>query len=122
MSESLRVAFVEDNADLREAIVAYFEVSGLEVAAYSSAEAAIDGLGAFDARVVLTDLSLGRGLGGRELAHRLRSDVRHERRKIIALSGDAAAVPIGDGVFDQVVQKPIDLDQLVAIVRQLGAS
>jgi CheY-like chemotaxis protein len=112
------VAFVEDDPDLREAVAAYFKVSGYATAQFESAIEALEALREHPVDVVVTDLGLGRGNGGRELAHALRADPRTRGIRLLCLTGDIDAAST-ERVFDAVMAKPVDLDELVDAVRKL---
>ena len=120
MARTTEVAFVEDDPDLREAVVAYFKVSGFDTAQFECAQDALIALREHPVDVVVTDLGLGRGTGGRELAHALRSDPRTRGIRVLCLTGDIdAAIDDTGTLYDAVLAKPVDLDELVEAVRKL---
>jgi CheY-like chemotaxis protein len=118
-----RIAVVEDNADNRLLIRAILEDQYL-LEEYEEGEAALDGLAAAHADLVLLDISLP-GLDGVEVLKRIRANSALRALPVIALTAHAMS---GDrekylnAGFDEYVTKPI-VDEVIllsAIQRLLG--
>lgn len=112
-----RILIVEDDADVREALADALSEDGTEVVM------AVDGIDAL-ARlreglrpsVILLDLRLPR-LGGEGFLRELRADPRFEHVPVITMTGGSGAAQGTDIVAR--LQKPIDVDDLRAIVMSL---
>ena len=114
------VALVEDDEDLRDAVVAFLAHTGFEIAGYETADDALLAVRARPVDVLVTDLSLGRGGSGLDLARQVREDERTRSTRILALSG--APTRAREHVFfDESVLKPIDLERLARLVADLAA-
>lgn len=111
------VLLVEDDEDSREMMAEYLGSLGyvVEVAA-TGPEALARGLSLVPA-VVLLDMSLP-GLGGLEVAARLRADPSTRDVPIVALTGRELEAA-DRATFAAVVMKPADLDRLHGLVRDL---
>jgi DNA-binding response OmpR family regulator len=119
-----KVLLVEDNSDLREMIATALEENGFAV------ESAPDGLTALalqrnaPAEVVVTDIFLPAG-DGIETIITLRRDFPSSR--IVAISGGARSMNIDYLPLalklgaDKALEKPFDVDELVAAVREVAA-
>jgi CheY-like chemotaxis protein len=114
-----RVLVIDDVLASAEAVAMVLELAGHEVRTARSTEEAIGIALSFGPAVVISDLHLGNGPDGYELAERLRADPRHEGARLLALSGlDAPqdrnrALAAG---FDLVLTKPVDPTRLLALV------
>ena len=93
----VRILLVEDDATVREAVAAYLTRAGHDVDPVADGEAAVEHFTARPADLVLLDLMLP-GLGGLEVARRLRS-MRRDLPLIMKEIGpawQALAVSVGD--------------------------
>jgi DNA-binding response OmpR family regulator len=111
---------IEDDADTRDAYVAYLEMAGFIVEAASSGT---DGLHLAQLRqplAILLDLSLTDG-DGRELHRRL---CNHDRTRdiVVAAVTGRSLVHEERAQFARVFTKPIDLDRVVEWLRELRSS
>ena len=118
-------AFVVENTD--EIRVLYAEALTSRGAAVQSAEtpeAALQATAQFLPDIVITDLTFG-GLrrDGLWLLSQFRSSWRLRRARIIAITGHQLDATWRDPhAFDAVLTKPIDIEQLIALVERLGRS
>jgi len=113
-----RVLVVDDDADtlsMLEFLLRYF---GFDVAAAGSGAQALDLLSSRPADVVLTDMSMP-GIDGVELTRRLREDPRFRQIPIIVLSALPLLPETLQGRVDAFLQKPVDLERLLAAIRQV---
>ena len=119
----LRVLLVDDNKDAREVLAELLERLSCDV------QTAGDGLEALDMtrirqpQVLLLDLQMPR-LGGIETAKELRRRFSAGESlpfRLIAVTGDVDSQShlIQDGLFDQVMTKPVGLAQLRDVLRQV---
>jgi CheY-like chemotaxis protein len=111
-----RILIVEDDADFRDALATALRDAGLEV---DGAEDGVDALerlrsGPYPA-VVLLDLGLPR-LDGEQFLREIRADPRLEHLPVITLTAGKTRAE-GDVVAR--LHKPVDLDDLLAIVGSL---
>jgi CheY-like chemotaxis protein len=117
----LRVLIVEDNAASREALRLLMEQHGRQVRAVGDGAAALAEAGEFRPDVVLLDLGLP-GMGGYEVAQKLRALPGLAETRIVAVTGHAQpldvvvshqagidthlAKPVDPSVLEQVLQHP----------------
>ena len=113
-----RVAFVDDEAEVRRANGQSLRLAGFEPVLFESGEAALEGIGDDFAGVVVTDLRMP-GIDGLELLRRLSE--RDDDLPIILISGHAdvatAVAAVKRGAYD-FLSKPYAPDQLVTCVRR----
>lgn len=117
-----RVAVVEDNPDNRLLIRVLLEPH-YELAFYETGAEALAGLLDFDPRVILMDISLP-DLAGPEVLAKLREDPRFGDRKAIACTAHAMDGDREDLLakgFDAYLSKPIEFDELLAMIQRLMA-
>jgi PAS domain S-box-containing protein len=116
----LRVLLVEDEAEVRQVVRHHLESLGCVVGDFGTAEqalASIDDHAGFD--LLLTDVALGPGMRGTELARRVRS--RWPAAAVLLMSGYAAETT-EEGAW-AVLRKPFDRAELAgAITRSLAAA
>lgn|GEM_PF-3124145 len=114
------VVIVEDDEDHRTMLVNLLAADTHLVRAYASAEDAHAAVLARTPDIVITDLQLG-GVAGWTLAEMLRSDARTRHVALVAVTG--AVDPRREVVthFDAYLPKPIDLDVLLELVRNLAS-
>lgn len=112
------ILIVDDNpANLKLARLVLV-AAGYEVRTAVDAEAALALLESFAPRLILMDLQLP-GMDGLELTRKLKSDPRHRRVVVVALTANAMK---GDDVkaraagCDGYITKPIDIDVLAKTV------
>ena len=116
------VLLIEDNADTREVLKLMLEVEG---AAVETAEAGEAGVRAAKRRrpdVVLCDIGLP-DIDGMEVVRRLRS-THAETMRCIALTGYGQAEDVRQAIdagFDAHLTKPVNLDQLMALLASDGS-
>ncbi len=118
----LRVMVVDDNEDGAEALSEALEYMGY------TTRVAHDGLGAlriareFGPQVALLDIGLP-AMDGYELAERLRSEPEHADIRLVAITGygqESDRRRSREAGFDAHHVKPIDVEQLAALVRDLS--
>ncbi|ODN71162.1 response regulator [Methylobrevis pamukkalensis] len=116
--ETQFVAVVEDEADLREAVVDYLEAKGLDVTGVRDGRALRDLVAARRVDLVILDLALP-GEDGLSLCRWLR---RETRAGIIMATGSSQPIDRVVGLeigADDYVVKPYDLRELLARVRSV---
>jgi CheY-like chemotaxis protein len=122
----IRVVLVEDNSDTRVMLSDTLHYCGAVVTAYQSAEAVIADLTEVRPNVLICDLSMP-GIDGLEFMRRVRAlpPERGGRVPAIAITAYyedfAAAVALEVG-FDAYVTKPIKLEGLCKLVKELAAT
>lgn len=122
--EGLRVLVVDDDADGRLAIVTYLRRLGATASEASSVETALDVLRVDGHDVVLSDIGMPTE-SGLTLARRLREGHEGAPDKLVLLamsgftSGTARRVALDSG-FDAMVNKPVDLRALAALLKAVA--
>lgn len=111
---SLRVLVVDDYEDMRRSLCALLELWGHETCVAADGLEALRRVVDFCPDVVLLDLVLP-GMGGYEVARRLRQQFNGPPPWLIALTGCPAPRNLADALeadFDQYLTKPCDPDRL----------
>jgi DNA-binding response OmpR family regulator len=114
-----RIAFVDDDADLRETIASYLELRGFDVSTHESTEETLRDHDNRPFDIVVTDLSLRGASGGAELARMLRA--RNHPPILVAMSGSAEAMQRHADTFDATVLKPVTLEPFIRQLHSLIA-
>jgi K+-sensing histidine kinase KdpD/CheY-like chemotaxis protein len=120
----LRVLVVEDNVDTAAAVSMLLTQAGCETNIVHDGAAALEAAETFCPNAVLLDIGLP-GLNGYEVARRLRSDSRHPRLRLIAVSGYGQAQDqqrSKDAGFDYHLVKPVDLQALMGLLASESTS
>ena len=114
---------IEDNADTRDVLKLMLEVEG---AAVETAEGGEAGVRAAERRrpdLVLCDIGLP-DIDGLEVARSLRRNTTLAGTRLIALTGYGQAEDVRQAInagFDAHLTKPINLDQLMALLASDGS-
>ncbi len=109
------VLLVEDEEDLRESIRDALELNGYAVVAARDGQEALDELGRIEhVCVVLLDLLMPR-MNGWEFFANLRARAEFVSVPVIVHSSAPSRAPAG---VARVLQKPTQLDQLLAVIRE----
>jgi two-component system response regulator FixJ len=118
MTDSIRVALIDDDAAILDSLRLYFERRKLKVSCFSTSNeflAAIDSFAQFDC--VVSDVRMP-GMSGLELVGHLK--IRNLNRPIVLITGhgdiDMAVSAIKMGAFD-FIEKPFDETRLLASIR-----
>jgi DNA-binding response OmpR family regulator len=112
---------IDDHEDSREVVAAWLRMEGWSVLEFERAEPALDAVLQGGPCIVLTDLTLP-GMSGADLASRLRDEASLLGVPIIALTG-RSDVAFGPGeLFDELVVKPFDPEELLAAVARAASS
>jgi CheY-like chemotaxis protein len=114
----MRVLLIEDDDLIRSTLAETLSDEGIEVDGLANAEDALVLLGAGQVPdVLVTDINLGPGIDGVDLADMARA--RHPDVEIVFISGQ----PFGTegralGVHERFVRKPFTPSDLAAVIRQ----
>jgi len=116
----LRVLIVEDEVDLRDAMVDYLLLEGCRVSGASGVREALPWLTSPELGVVVLDLGLPEGDGLSQLLPHLD---RRRHGLVLATSRGRLEDRIRgyDGGADAYLVKPVDLRELVSVIRGLGS-
>ena len=116
-----RIMVVDDNVDAATAIATLLEIGGYWVMTAHDPQSAIEKAQSTVCEVIVLDIGLP-GMSGYELATRLRAPPVSSRARLVALTGygqstdEGAAKAAG---FSGYLVKPVDADQLLALVAEL---
>lgn len=120
MTEKISLLLVEDEPFIRDIIAVALEDVGLSVIAIESgaeAVAIIDGK-EIEVSALITDVRLGKGLDGWEVARRCRRI--KSALPVVYMTGDSAADWASAGVPGSILlQKPFAMQQIVAAISTL---
>lgn len=112
------VLVVEDDVDTRAVLCFMLEAEGARVESAATGQDAVDAAGRMRPQVVLCDIGLP-DIDGLEVARRLRGNAALAATRLIALTGYGQAEDVRQAIeagFDAHVTKPINLDQLMALL------
>ena len=116
-----RVLVVEDDTDVREVVLEYFELMGVAAVGAENGRAALEILErGFIPSVVLTDLAMP-DMDGASLIRALRQNPAHARVPVVVASAMGARGLAGLEVH-AVFGKPVEMQRLVAELRTLAPS
>ncbi len=123
-SSDRRVLVVDDNVDSAESLATLLEMLGDRTRIAYDGEDALDAAADFEPHAVLLDIGLPR-LSGHEVARALRDRPGGDRLLLIAMSGwgqDEDRRRSQQAGFDHHLVKPLDLDQVTALLDAHRAS
>ena len=116
-----KVLIIDDNEDAAESLSAFLEESGLSCASALDGPSGLDAVASFAPDTILIDLGLP-GLDGYEVARRIRGLPDGDKYLAIAITGygrDRDRERSAEAGFDAHLVKPVDLDQLLTILRTM---
>jgi CheY-like chemotaxis protein len=118
----MRVLLIEDDEIIRSVLSETLDGDGFEVDGLANAEDALILLGAGQVPdVLVTDISLGSGLNGFDLADLARA--RHPDVEVILISGTTPDLGRrAAGRHERFLQKPFAPEQLAAKIREAGGA
>lgn len=119
---SARILLIDDNRDAVDTLAHLLRGEGHEVAVAHTGEAGLAQSQGFAPDYVVVDVGLP-GINGFEVAHALRQAPKTARSVLVALSGYSARNMRERGMqagFNHYLTKPVDLDQLAAIIVARG--
>jgi signal transduction histidine kinase len=118
------VLIVEDSFDTLDLLSAFFESRGCRVMTASSAKEAAELVGKEKPGIILSDIGMP-DEDGYELLMRLRREPGLEKIPAIAISGYATHEDYAralDSGFSAHLAKPVDLEELLAVIQKLNAN
>ena len=120
MNGKSKVAIIDDEADMRESVAQWLQLSGFEPVAFEAAEPALKVLGPDFAGVVISDIRMP-GMDGMALLRRLQSIDPGLPVILMTGHGDVpmAVEAMRIGAFD-FVEKPFEPDRLAELCQRAG--
>ncbi|MBI4492909.1 MAG: response regulator [Chloroflexi bacterium] len=123
MDEAQRILVIDDQRPVAEMLLAVLQELGYEVRVCVDAERAVQRALAFQPHLVILDLVMP-GLSGKDVLRELRAQPATAQTPVLLVTAyHAAAEQLqahpGEGV--QILEKPFDIEALVARVRQMIA-
>ena len=118
MARAMKVAIVDDEADMRQSISQWLALSGFDTETYASAEEALKGIGAEFAGVVVSDIKMP-GMDGMAFLKRLMSLDSGLPVIMITGHGDVpmAVEAMRVGAFD-FLEKPFNPDRMTELAKK----
>ncbi|WP_158643074.1 response regulator [Pseudoduganella lurida] len=113
----LRALLVDDNADAVEMLGALLELKGIAVRTAGDGATALAALREEQPDIAILDIGLP-DMSGHQLARLMRT-ATGDALPIVALSGDAVPDAADSQVFDRLLDKPVRIDALLAVMRAL---
>jgi CheY-like chemotaxis protein len=118
-----RVVVLDDDEDSREPFAMFLRMSGFSVEELSTGEETLASVARETPSLIVMDIALGGPMDGYEVARRLRASDTSKLVRLVALTGYSTAVVKGEGdLFDAVLTKPVDVDDLVRVVKSLAGA
>ena len=116
MMQRARILVVDDEVNIRSALVTLLTKQGYETSGVSSGEEALEELGREPAGLVMTDLKMP-GIGGLEFIRRLKAGWPETEVVVMTAYGsiDTAVEAMRSGAYDYLT-KPIDRDRCALII------
>jgi len=119
-----RILVIEDNEDAAESLALVLEMASQEVTVARTGEEGVETARALRPDVVLSDVALGSGMTGYDVARALRAVPDLASTRLVAVTGygqeDDRRRAIEAG-FDEHLVKPFDIDGLFALLDRLAA-
>ncbi len=116
---SRNILVVEDQVDVADMFAAVLTSMGQHVTVAYHGEQALEAVCNSAPEIAFLDLSMP-GMGGNELAHKLREKLGSAAPYLVALSGYGIETRTGCEAFDCHLLKPIDNRELIALLRTAG--
>ena len=121
-ANSLRVALVDDNADILESMSMVMQLLGHESATCSDGRSALECIETWHPHVAFVDLGLP-GMSGLDVARAVRERHNGSTPMLIAMTGwgrDVDRERALEAGFHKHVTKPLDLSQLRTLLGDVG--
>jgi|ERR1043166_5256355 DNA-binding response OmpR family regulator len=118
-TDSKRILIVDDEPLITEAMQMILQRDRHQVEIADSALAALAMFSANRYDLVITDLGLP-GLSGAEFAREIRE--LHPQQPIVCITGDAEGCGSWDTLFNAMIEKPLTIDKLRAVVNSASAA
>lgn len=121
--QQVRVLLVDDNQDALDTMAEVLRLDGIEVAVAAGPSEALEVAALFDPEVALIDIGLP-GMHGFDLGKELARRAGLKPLRLISLSGYGLPRDYRDSIaagFEQHLVKPVDFDQLLALLSAPGA-
>ncbi|HEX5272278.1 MAG TPA: ATP-binding protein [Gemmataceae bacterium] len=119
-----RVLIVEDNQDAADSLAMLFALAGHQARVAPTGAEGVRAAREFRPDVVLSDLGLPGGMDGFEVARALRAEPATAAAHLVALTGfgqEEQHRRSRDAGFDRHLVKPVDFDELLALLAALPA-
>lgn len=122
MSETLKVAIIDDETHMRDSISQWLELSGLATVCFENAEKALAEIGSDFEGVVISDIRMP-GMGGMDMLKRLHAQDSALPVILITGHGDVqmAVEAMQYGAYD-FIEKPFDPDRLAELTKRAIAA
>ncbi len=122
MSETLKVAIIDDETHMRDSISQWLELTGLPTVCFENAEKALAEIGSDFEGVVISDIRMP-GMGGMDMLKRLHAQDSALPVILITGHGDVqmAVEAMQYGAYD-FIEKPFDPDRLAELTKRAIAA
>lgn len=116
-----RVLVVEDDASIREIIGLALGSAGHEPMLAPDGAEALERLGREDADLILLDVRMP-GMDGAEFARRYRAATSRPAPIVVLTAARDATLSRGDLAASRYLEKPFDLDELLAVIDEVAGA
>ena len=120
---SCRILVADDNDDITSVVAMLLQLEGHTVRTASSGVDAIAAARQFEPEVALIDIGMP-GMNGYDVARQIRAIGAQKKPVLIAVSGwgtETDKQMALDAGFDQHLTKPVDFDNLLAVINVVAA-
>jgi two-component system, sensor histidine kinase len=116
-----RIVVLDDDQDSREPFAMFLRLNGFAVDEFATAEETLEAVARAAPSLIVMDIALGGPMDGYEVARRLRASAASKLVRLVALTGYSPSAVKGEGdLFDAVLTKPVDANDLVRVVKSLA--
>ncbi|MCP4129578.1 MAG: response regulator [bacterium] len=120
MAEAKKILAIDDDPDILESVKAILDGNGFETVTAASGSEGLDAYKSGKPDLILCDMMMEHVDEGTKVAAKIREEDTQIPIYLLSSIGDATASNInpGDLGFNGVIQKPVDPDSLVSIVKK----
>jgi DNA-binding response OmpR family regulator len=109
---------IEDDLDIAVIFSKALETAGFEVTTFTASEKALVDLDTAEPDLVVLDMHMPR-ISGEEILHRIRSDARLSKTRVIVATADHSLAETFQSQADLVLLKPVSFTQLVDLAQRM---
>jgi CheY-like chemotaxis protein len=113
---------VDDDRDIASLYSLALSLLGYECTFVLTARDALVHLASNLPDMILLDMCLGSDIGGEDILYQIRSNPRFEHTRIVVITAYPGIAELVSNLADLVLIKPVEVEQLQALVTRIGSS